>query len=229
MKPYLKELTPKYISPDQICPNPRGFQALEGSIQGLKEEGGGFCGMWSLFVLELIFINPTKPTKEIIKEAFAITKEDPQYLKNVIRGYVLKTERLLNDYIKKIDANDGFSFNKADNLFSKKEQFQENLLELLLSFGGKNSRVKILEGEISARKRIANENKYLIALLETKSKQEINEMMKVVFRSSFTKLNTWSIKGLIDKIIKQASYNVKAYTKEIFDYFNAPLPYEPLP
>jgi hypothetical protein len=190
----------------------------------LKQEGGGFCGMWMLFVLELIFLNPTKPTKEIIKEAFAITKEDPQYLRNVIRGYVLKTEKMLDNYIKKIDANDGFSFNRPRDIYNKKSQFQEKLLELLLSFGGKNSKVKQLQEEITARKEKEDENKDLIDLLKTKSKQEINEMYKVIFKSYFQKLNTWTIKEMIDSVIRKTSYNVKVYTKEIFDYFNEPLP-----
>jgi hypothetical protein len=234
MKRYLKEYTPKFISPDQICPNPKGFQILEGSIKGLQQEGGGFCGMWSLFILELIFINPTKPTAEIIKEALAIAKEDPQYLKNVIRGYVLKTEKMLDNYIKKIDANDGFSFNRAIDIENKKTQYQEQLLELLLSFGGKNSRVNKLQEEVTTKK--AKENKYkpVIDLLKTKSKNEINYMDKYVFRKGFVKVNDWSIKELTDTIIKRLETyetNVRDDLKnikrdEIFAYFNEPPPME---
>ena len=149
MKPYLKEYTPKFISPDQICPNPRGFQKIEGeALNKLPQESGGYCGMWSLFLLELIFINPTKPTAEIIQEALKQSNYNPQYLRNVIRGYVLKVEKMLDSYIKKIDANDGFTFAKKNDFIGKKVAFQENLLNLLLSFGGKNSKIKVLQEEL---------------------------------------------------------------------------------
>ena len=226
MKPYLKEYTPKFISPDQVCPNPKGFQVLEGQVQSLKQEGGGFCGMWSLFILELLFINPTKPTAEIIKEALAISKEDPQYLRNVIRGYVKKTERLLNDYVKKIDANDGFTFAKGKDLYyNKKIAFQEKLLELLLSFGGKSSQVKKIQKEITTRKEKENKYKDLIDLLETKSLNEINDMMGDVFNSNGFS-NKWRIADIIKNIIRKVEGvgrpddMQEEYKKKVIDYFD---------
>ena len=231
MKPYLKEYTPKFISPDQVCPNPRGFQSLEGQVERLNQEGGGFCGMWSLFVLELLFINPTKPTAEIIKEALAISKEDPQYLRNVIRGYVLKTEKMLDSYIKKIDANDGFSFNRANEINNNKTQFQEKLLELLLSFGGKNSQVKKLQKTLTTIKEKKNKYNVLIDLLIDKSYSEINGMMVDVFNTRFTGKN-WTINSMIDNIINKLEDDENQLPDDfkydrknkIFEYFNEPIP-----
>lgn len=99
----------KFREPQEICPDSRGFQSLEGQLQKLKSEGGGFCIMWSFFLAEMTFINPDKSTKEIIDEVFDITKKDPAYLRSVIRGYVIEIEQEL-DKLLKIMGKSGFSF-----------------------------------------------------------------------------------------------------------------------
>ena len=220
MKPYLKEYTPKFSNPSEICPNPRGFQSLEGQIEKLKEEGGGFCGMWSLFVLELMFINQTKTTPEIMEEAFKITKADPQYLSNVIRGYVIKTEQLLNDYIKQIDANDGFTFSKSINIHYKKSQIQEQLLNLLLSFGNKNSNIEELKIIVGTKKEKEDKYKDIKKLLSSKSIYELNNLMvkingigfspKMMKKITLNQIVNWIIDNLIIKKNKE---------DEIYKYF----------
>lgn len=86
-----------YKPPVEICPYKQGFQMLEESIKGSHIEGGGFCIMWSLFVMEMILNNPTKNTEQIIEKVMDITEEDPQFLKDVIRGYVVGVEQLLDE------------------------------------------------------------------------------------------------------------------------------------
>jgi hypothetical protein len=79
-------------------PKPRGLQFLEMDAPDLrKEEDGGYCQMWSLFVMECILINPEKPTKDIIQECYDVSNADPQYLRDVMRGYVQN----MNDEIQK--------------------------------------------------------------------------------------------------------------------------------
>ena len=99
----------RFKTPDEICPNPRGFQALEGSLNGLASEGGGFCSMWSIFLTEMVFINPSKSTKEIIEEVFEISAKEPAYLKSLIRGYVLQVEKGLDELLTTMGKS-GFSY-----------------------------------------------------------------------------------------------------------------------
>lgn len=98
-----------YRQPDEYCPDLRGFQSLEGELDMLEQEGGGFCSMWSIFVAEMTFLNPDKSTKEILDEVYDISKSDPLYLKSVIRGYVVEAERGLDALLKEL-GKDGFTF-----------------------------------------------------------------------------------------------------------------------
>ena len=119
----------RYIPPSGICAYTRGFQVLEGSLKGLKMEGGGFCVMWSLFTMEMILNNPTKTTPEIIDKVMEITKEEPQYLKNVIRGYVVGLENVIDTLIKSISKMRGFSFtNKFVHLYDLDNKLIEDFL-----------------------------------------------------------------------------------------------------
>jgi hypothetical protein len=221
MKPYLKEYTPKYIEPSEICPNPKGFQSLEGQIKKLSQEGGGFCGMWTLFVLELMFINPEKTTLDIINEAFIITKADPQYLSNVIRGYVLKIEKLLDNYIKKINSNDGFKFSKGKDLYSKKNLLQEQLLNLLLSYSSDNTNISKLKD--ITKKTKEKENKYteFIKLLSTKQQSSINQAMKAITNKAFgvRTVNKMKVIDITNWIINNLLSIRPELEEKFFDYF----------
>ena len=150
MKPYLKKYTPKYIPPNDICPIERGFQALEGEIKSLEQEGGGFCNMWSLFFLELIFLNPTLSTKEVLIKALDITKRDPQYIKNIIRGYVKKTEIATDKFLKRIKETDGFNYkdfkaSKKDIYIQKRGNITDELLKYYLNIGSKNTQFELYD------------------------------------------------------------------------------------
>jgi hypothetical protein len=122
LKPYLGDI--RYRSPDEFCPNPRGFQSLEGQLKQLQMEGGGFCSMWSFFVAELSFLNPDKSTKEILEEVYNTSKSDPEYLRSVIRGYVVEVEKGLDELLKTLGKS-GFSFG-GKGLQSPSLKFREN-------------------------------------------------------------------------------------------------------
>jgi hypothetical protein len=109
----------RYRDPDDICPSGKGFQSLESQLGQIRKEGGGFCSMWSLFLAEMTLLNPTKSTKEILDEVFEITKRDPQYLRSVIRGYVVEVEKGIDMMMKALKMT-GFSFDdKQQKLFDK--------------------------------------------------------------------------------------------------------------
>jgi hypothetical protein len=113
LTPFLGPLT--YRSANQVCPNSKGFQYLEASLSGFDtREGGGFCMMWSLFLAEMVLMNPDNTTKEIIDDVYAITKKDPLYLKQIIRGYVKDAEEVLDKLIKSV-SDDTFSFIESEN------------------------------------------------------------------------------------------------------------------
>ena len=84
----------KYIPPNEICPNIKGFQYLEGLIK--KENENGFCAIWSLFFMDLLLNNPNTSSKDIMEEALKISNDDPQYLSEIIKGYVVEINNLLN-------------------------------------------------------------------------------------------------------------------------------------
>jgi len=212
MKKYLGKYTPKYVLPEEICPILHGFQSIESQVAKLKQEGGGFCGMWYLFILEMIFLNPTKSTSEIINEALEISKKDKNYLASVIRGYVVEIELLLKDYIKKIDSTSNFTFNNPELIiYNNKYKLKMELLKLLISFdkNKKNSQIKGLE------KDLYNEEQ-LKKLLKNKNKEYINEMTKKLFNTQFKK-NT--IKDqMIDIILHEMKTNAYYNLSRIENY-----------
>lgn len=216
MKPYLKEYTPKFYNPSERCPNPQGFQSLENKIKEVKGEGGGFCGLWSLFALELMFMNPTMKTPEILKLAFDITNKDPQYIKNIIRGYVVKTEKLLDNYIKKIDKAGSFNFSKDKNLHTYQNKIQNNLLHLLASWNSKGSLTSKLDEKVKFNKSFDD----LETLLNSKPLSEIKNMIKSLIGSVFPK--KYSREQIIRVIINLLKTNKNsALTKAtILNYFN---------
>ena len=150
MKKYLGKYTPEYEEPVEVCPNLYGFQTIESQVAKIAKEGGGFCGAWYLFVLEMIFLNPTKSTYDIIDEALKISNKDKYYLSSLIRGYVHETELLIKSYIKTLDETSDFTFKNAKmTIWAQKDKIKMSLLKLLISFSEnkKNSRIEKLEDE----------------------------------------------------------------------------------
>jgi hypothetical protein len=111
----------RYVPPLEICPYAKGFQSLESDLKGLRIEGGGFCGMWSLFFMEMVLNNPTKTTIEILDKVMNITEQKPEYLKDIIRGYVIGTEKEL-DKTAKFLKKEGFSFYTENKLSRERKK-----------------------------------------------------------------------------------------------------------
>jgi hypothetical protein len=193
MKPYLKQYTPVYISPNLSCPVKKGFQSLESDFDSTplmkKIEGDGFCSMWALFILELCFLNPTKSTNEILDIAYNYTKNQfPRYYKYIIRGYVLQTEKLLNDYLKKIDETDSFEFSNFKKFSDSKNKMENHLLHLLVSWDSKNSNIPKLKREQQLRN-----------VLEKETIESINKMMLKLYGQKFSEKFTH--KSIINYIL----------------------------
>jgi hypothetical protein len=105
LKDDLKEYTPRFKTPLEICSIGfiKGLQSLEGLSKIKKKlEGGGYCQIWSLFLLETILLNPTISTQEIIKNIMNISKTEPDYLLNLIRGYMSMLSQNIKELIKKL-------------------------------------------------------------------------------------------------------------------------------
>jgi len=232
MKPYLKNYTPKYIPPYEICPSIKGFQALESELESLDKEGGGFCGMWSNFTLELMFLNQKLTTKEVLQKALDISKEDPQYLRNVIRGYVLKVENVMDKVIKTIDANEGFTFEKdAEDLWkNKNKDIETYILNYLEILGGKSSHIKtIKEYKLTHLNNSKLRAKYrkLYYVLDKYEYIDLEALLKKVFNytDKYNELEGKKYNKLIPFILNRVEKdNIKNINNkkenEIYEYFN---------
>ncbi|AIW01931.1 MAG: hypothetical protein YSLV7_ORF12 [Yellowstone Lake virophage 7] len=65
--------------------------------------------------MEMVYLNPDKTSKEIADEINLISGEDPQYLKQVIRGYVMNMEKILQKIVKDVaKLNFAYSENNSD-------------------------------------------------------------------------------------------------------------------
>ena len=105
VRPFLYEKI-NYVPPNEVCPFVKGFQAIESM---LKTIDSGYCTMWSMFLMEMVLYNPNVTTSKIIKDIMDISKGQPEYLKNVIRGYVAGTEDLISDTLEEMEKG-GFSY-----------------------------------------------------------------------------------------------------------------------
>jgi len=143
LRPYYKDTIGnlKYVEPNEICPMRDGFQGLEGQLSSLDIEGGGYCLLWSCFLMEMLFMNPTKSTKEIIDYVLEITQQDPKYLRQVIRGYVKETEEELNILLRDVKKYSTFKYenirkhdwNSESNYLRYSDQLDQLAIDLVRS------------------------------------------------------------------------------------------------
>ena len=116
VQPVLKEFTPVYRTPMEICPS-LGFQGIENILPANIKESG-FCQIWSMFMMETILLNPTLNTQDIIQTCMTAGKSDPTYFKNVIRGYTqnmaLEIQHFLED--KKLKLGSPESYDAFQNI-----------------------------------------------------------------------------------------------------------------
>ncbi len=206
-----------YKKPSDICPNKKGFQALESEIKNLKEEGGGFCSMWLLFLMEMIFLNPEKTTKEIIEIVLDITKSSPEYLKSLIRGYVIEIEDGLTELSKHLKFDVPFKFKDdpatiVSNLSNSKKKLYDWVLNIIFESEKYSKELPnyspLPEKEIdeeSSDEKIINE---YIKKLKKLNKSQLNTMTTRVYGFTYPKkiLKDDLISKYVNKLFENA-YN----------------------
>lgn len=85
-----------FLSENDICPVRIGIQSYEEQ----KPTSDGYCLLWSMLILHLVFRFPTIPTKHIISNILRIEEKSkiPQFLSEVIIGYAKYVYSILNNY-----------------------------------------------------------------------------------------------------------------------------------
>lgn len=80
----------RYTFAQPACPVwKKSLQELEASAsQKPREEGNGYCQMWSLFVMEAVLMNPDMDMEAVVAECFRVSNSRPEYLRQMMRGYV---------------------------------------------------------------------------------------------------------------------------------------------
>jgi hypothetical protein len=75
---------------NKVCVRGQGLQAIQSQLGSFRIEGSGYCQMWSLLFAELALLNPSMTSTNILDEIFKLLKSEngPEFLSNVIRGYV---------------------------------------------------------------------------------------------------------------------------------------------
>jgi hypothetical protein len=114
LQPELEEYTPVFKPAHEICPD-RGFQSIENDIDTDED---GYCQMWTMFLMETILLNPTMNTVDIIDACLTIGESDPQYFKNLIRGYRQYIAHELRTYLSKYIKQDIGTQEAIDTMFS---------------------------------------------------------------------------------------------------------------
>jgi hypothetical protein len=121
----------QYIKPNELCPLRFGFQGLESTLPNKRNEGKGFCAMWSVFYAELILLNPKVDGKIILKTILKWINDEKNamYVKNIIRGYVHVIHEEMNDILK-TELNTNFiQFSKTQETFNKYSQIYKLLMK----------------------------------------------------------------------------------------------------
>jgi len=121
---FYKKENVKYVDSSSTCPRYFGLQNLEGKSKLKKEikETGGYCAAWSMFFTELVLLNPTLSSSDILNKILSdlekMTNRD-DYLRQIIRNYI--------DVIKRIVER------KLKVIFEKKVSY-EDFIEILKKY-----------------------------------------------------------------------------------------------
>jgi len=240
MKKYVGKV--RFVPPIDICPTKypqtAGFQSLA-SMLGKDIYGDkymGFCLMWSLFFVEVILMNPDKTTDEVITETLAISKEDPDYLLQVIKGYVRMAEIIvqsmaesagLKDYkltLEKEDRNSplyqGLFANKSKVVKERLGEYFTSLYESI-NTGTKGEKIekskKAEEATVASKyEDIEKQFKEGGELDKLKRAFKSIKMSKPVFNALYDVFtsNTESIKKIYEDYFKSRNFTAE----EIQDY-----------
>jgi hypothetical protein len=94
----------KLMHSELVCPQNNGLQNLEASILSNKKrtESGGYCALWSLFMCEMVLMNPHMSTKDIIRHIISYKRvgEIASFLLSVARGMTERISEKLQKYFK---------------------------------------------------------------------------------------------------------------------------------
>jgi hypothetical protein len=99
-----------YIEPKKMCPSLLGFQRLElNSVYKfhLNHPEVGFCRMWCFFFAELVLMNPTIESEQLLTTILKWMKEENNFkhIKSVIRGYIHMMYERIENMLKKHDPS----------------------------------------------------------------------------------------------------------------------------
>lgn len=163
-----------YYSPlmsDQVCPVIHGLQSLEGysTVKRAIGEGGGYCSVWSMFMTEMIFKNPTVPTSEVLQSIFNMIGHSDNnkkkrssigsYLHLFMRGYTTYITRKVAKYNALIFGDKSMNAIKLGNKnkdYAGLKAFRTNFklyLDLNAEALLKDISFKKLKDQLSKRKR----------------------------------------------------------------------------
>jgi hypothetical protein len=128
-----------YKTPLQTCPRIKtGLQVIEGRIPNHEREVEGYCMLWSVFVLEMMLMNPTRSTQHVLQRVHALSENNPAYLRAMMRGYTQELE----DFIR-ADGNMEFSFVNANAEFVTPEVQLRTLEQMIGSMNpGMDERIR---------------------------------------------------------------------------------------
>jgi len=202
----------RFVPPNELCPTKKGFQSLEGEIERLRIEGGGFCVMWSLFVMEMVLNNPDKSTLQIIEKVMDITKKDPKYLSEIIRGYVVGIEKTLDETLKFLNK-EGFSYSAINHKVRsnlKDEMTSAFILETIFETEKEIREKKQYKPLPPKKKKERKVEDELYEFLMKKSKSQLNDILfgfGIMLRSGLTK----------DEIVNYIATDDKINQQELFD------------
>ena len=151
-KYYSTEL--KYVKPTFGCPfGFAGFQRIEGAFPKIKPGivENGYCVMWSIFMAEMVLMNPTLRNHEIIDKIYKWMEQDnnknPVYLSNIIRGYFHFVHKYINEHLKikynvNIDSSKEIPYIYLDRIYkeiNKNDFVKYNGMEVQDYFDKKDS------------------------------------------------------------------------------------------
>jgi len=96
------------------------------SLQG--NLGGGTCMVWCLLLTELIFLNPTLSTPEIIRDLFDATKgiRQRENINNIMKGYIVEIEKDVTKYLEPFIKGTKYT-NIKYNKNKEKDKFLQNI------------------------------------------------------------------------------------------------------
>jgi hypothetical protein len=90
----------EYRNPETVCPHNGGPQAFiftnfPEAERDVRDDDMGYCQLHSLLIMELIYENPTLPTRRIVNQVMSATGKDMHAIRRLMRGYVIEMQQIL--------------------------------------------------------------------------------------------------------------------------------------